>query len=161
MLSGADFSEVNDLARDLGDAPAKAGPFINSAVKVTALKVKRAAAKKVSRGARSWRAAAQAIDFDVTTFQGFGQSVIKAEVGYEKDKPAGPLGNLREFGAPDSPNGPLGPHNDLAASLEENEADFERGLEKAIVDGTQAVLDASTFTRGVGTFLRGGKLGDS
>jgi hypothetical protein len=156
-----DFSEVRAFAADLGDAPAKIGPFANSAIKFTSRKIQSEARKKVRRGDRSWRAAAVAINYDVTTFRGFGQSVIKSEIGYDKTRPAGALGNLREYGAPDSPSGPLAPHYDLAASLDEEELDFIRGMEKATEDATQAVVDVSSFGRSVGTFVRGGKLGDS
>lgn len=156
-----DFSEVNAFAADLGDAPAKIGPFVNSAIQFTSRKIQGEARKKVRRGSKAWRAAAVAITYDVTTFQGFGQSVIKSEIGYEKDRRAGALGNLREYGAPDSPSGPLAPHYDLAASLDEEELDFIRGMEKATEDATQAVVDVSSFGRSTGTFLRGGKLGSS
>lgn len=158
-MAAFDFSEVDQLAADLGEASALIGPFVNSAVKYTSTNVKKSAAKKVG-GSKSWGAAAQAINYDVTVFQGFGVSVIKADIGYDKERTAGALGNLREFGAPDSPSGPLGPHNDLAIALHENEADFVKGLELAERDATQAALDRSTVARTVGTFIRGGKLGD-
>lgn len=155
-----DFSEIDALAADLGDAPETIGPFVNSALQFTARNIKKSAQRSVAAGDRAWRPAVRSIGYDATTFQGFGKSVLKVEIGYNKDEPAGSLGNLREFGAPDSPAGPLGPHNDLAIALEENEIDFIRGVERAGADATQAALDRSTFFRSIGTFFRGGELGD-
>ncbi len=131
--AGFDFSEVDRLAADLGDVRDKIGPLINSAVQFTSVRIKKAAAKRVG-GSKTWGAAAQAIDYEIKTFQGFGASVLQSDIGYDKDKPAGELGNLREYGAPDSTGGPLTPHNDLAAALHENELDFGRGLAKAAQD---------------------------
>lgn len=133
MAGGFDFSEVDRLAADLGEVPDNIGPFLNSAVQHTGFRVKKGAAKRVA-GSKSWRAAAQAIDYEVKTLQAFGTSQIQVEIGYDKDKPAGALGNLREYGAPDSPSGPLGPHNDLAAALHDEEHDFVIGLDKALED---------------------------
>jgi hypothetical protein len=133
VAGGFDFSEVDRLAADLGEVSDNIGPLLNSAVQVTSVKVKKAAAKRVGASS-SWGAAAQAIDYEIKTLHGFGQSQIQSEIGYEKEKTAGALGNLREFGAPDSPTGPLAPHNDLAAALHENEKDFGYGLAKAAQD---------------------------
>lgn len=159
-MADFDFSEVDALIADLGDAPATIGPFVNSALQFTANNVKKSAQRSVSNGDKSWRSAVKSIGYDVTTFQGFGKSVLKVEVGYDKQERAGALGNLREFGAPDSPAGPLGPHNDLAIALEENEIDFIRGVERAGADAAQAALDKSTAARRLGTYIRGGELGD-
>ncbi len=134
MADGSvDFSDIDRLAADLEQVADNAGPLINSAIQVTSLKVKRSAAKKVGRST-TWKAAAGAIDYEIKTFQGFGQSLIQSEIGYDKQRPAGALGNLREFGAPDSDGGPLAPHNDLASALKENQQDFVLGLVKATED---------------------------
>lgn len=134
MADGSvDFSDIDRLAADLEQVSDNAGPPINSAIQVTSLKVKRAAAKRVGRS-KTWSPAAGAIDYEIKTFQGFGQSLIQSEIGYDKEKRAGGLGNLREYGAPDSDGGPLAPHNDLAASLKENQQDFVLGLVKATED---------------------------
>lgn len=159
-MADFDFSEIDALAADLGDAPSTIGPFLNSALQFTARNIKKSAQRRVSSGDKAWRSAVKSIGYDVTTFQGFDKSVLNVEVGYDKEVGSGSLGNLREFGAPDSPNGPLAPHNDLAIALEENETDFIRGVERATADATQAALDKSTLKRRIGTYLRGGKLGD-
>lgn len=160
-MADFDFSEVDALVADLGEAPDTVGPFVNSALQFTANNVKKAAQRSVSNGDKSWRSAVRSISYGVTTFLGFGRSVLKVEVGYEKDERAGALGNLREFGAPDSPAGPLAPHNDLAIALEANEIDFIRGVERAGADAAQAALDKSTRLRRLGTYIRGGELGSS
>lgn len=128
-----DLSEVLKLAADLGEVPGNAGPLLNSAVQLTAVKVKKAAAKTVGSRRKSWSVAAGSIDYDVKADPG-AVSTLTAEVGYNKSKRAGPLGNLIEFGAPGAPNGLLAPHNDLANALHENEADFQKGLEIALKD---------------------------
>lgn len=134
MSDGFDFSEVLQLAADLGEVSAAAGPLINSAVQVTAGKVKKAAAASVGSRRKSWSVAAGSIDYDLATFHGFGASVLKVEIGYNKGKRAGSLGNLIEFGAPGAPNGLVAPHHDLLNALHDNEDDFQHGLEQALID---------------------------
>lgn len=126
-----DFSELNSLAADLGKVADNAGPFIRSAVQFTATNVKKDAAKAVGASAKGWKPAAAAIDYDIKAEAGEGGSNLTAEVGYEKSKGAGPLGSLREFGAPGKQ---LAPHNDLANALEANQGDFQKGLETALKD---------------------------
>jgi hypothetical protein len=120
---------LDQLAADLGQVPKNIGPFINSAVQFTSVKVKKAAAKSVGR--KRWSAAAAAIDYELKVHAGLGGSSITSEIGYNKGKAGGPLGNLREFGAPGQ-NTP--PSNDLLNALEANQADFEKGLSKAAAD---------------------------
>lgn len=127
----ADFSELTQLSADLGKVPDNAGPFINSALQHTAVEVKKDTQESVKGGSRIWKALPRAISYDVATFQGFGSSVLKIDVGYEKAG-AGNLGNIREFGAAGS--SPVAPHNDLANALHKNEGDFQHGLEKALED---------------------------
>jgi hypothetical protein len=121
-----DFSEINALAADLGKVPGNAGENIRKAFTVTSLKTKRDAAAEVSKSP-TWKAAAAAISYDIKT----DGHTIESEVGYDKSVGAGPLGNLREYGAPGKQ---LAPHNDLANALEKNSPDFQSGLEKALRD---------------------------
>lgn len=131
-----DFSELNLLAADLDSVPEKSGPFIRAAVEVSARNVKDDAGGRVS-GRKHFKQAASAIDYELKGFQGFGSTVLQAEVGYNKDRPAGRLGNLVEFGAPGSANH-LAPGGELQAALHGNEDDFVRGLERAVDDGLKA-----------------------
>jgi len=146
-----DFSELNALSANLGEVADNTGPYINSAVQFTSKLIKESTQKSLKGASPRWRRLAGAVDYEVTTFQGFGASVIKSEIGYNKDKvlphkaprpgskrkvgpgTAGNLGSLREFGKPN-----LAPHNDLQKALKENEADLEKGIQKAIDDALKA-----------------------
>lgn len=132
-----DFSDLNALSADLDRAAADIEKFALGAIKFTSVNIKRAASRKVGRR-RHFRQAAQAIDFDVKKFFGFGAAVLQSEIGYSKDRPAGELGNLVEYGAPNSPNA-LTPGNELQSSMRENEADFVRGVTKAMDDSLKEV----------------------
>jgi hypothetical protein len=126
------FDDLDRLAADLESVPKNIGPFLESAVKFTSVRIKRGAARKVGRR-RHFKQAAAAIDFDVKHFKGFGAEVIQSEIGYNKDKDEGRLGNLVEYGAPGSPNA-LTPGNELVTTLHEEEPDFVSGIEKAVDD---------------------------
>lgn len=149
----ADFSEVIALAMDLGEVADNAGSHIRKAVEATAFDVKKDAVKKVGRRKLLGQAAA-AIDYELKHSQGFGATVLDAEIGYDKDKPGGPLGNLVEFGAPrakkhvlvkrggrtvavkvpgDIPK-PLPPGSELQGALQENEDNFVDRLDAAVDD---------------------------
>jgi hypothetical protein len=127
-----DSSELDRLAADLESVPHSIDPFLVSALKFTSVNIKRATSRKVGRR-KHFKQAAQAIDFEVKHFEGFGVHIIQSEVGYDKGKPAGELGNLVEYGAPGAANA-LAPGNELLSSLRENEADFVRGIERAEQD---------------------------
>lgn len=125
------FDDLNRLAADLESVPKTITPFLESALKFTSVRIKRGAARKVQRRKR-FKGAAKAIDFDLKRFSGFGANVIESEIGYDKAK-GGAIGSLAEFGAPGSPNA-LAPGNELATTLHEEEADFIRGIERAVDD---------------------------
>lgn len=127
-----DFSEIDRLASDIESVPKTIGPFLTSAFHVTSLRIKRGAQAKVRRR-RHFKQAARAIDYDLKRFRGFGVSILESEIGYNDENAAGELGNLIEFGAPNSPNA-LTPGNELATTLHEEEADFQQGIEKAVDD---------------------------
>jgi hypothetical protein len=134
------FDDLDRLAADLESVPKNIGPFLESAIKFTSVRIKRGAARKVGRR-RHFKQAAAAIDFDVKHFKGFGAEVVQSEIGYNKDKVVGEgkwrtpgnLGNIIEFGAPGSTNS-LTPGNELVTTLHEEEADFVSGIEKAVDD---------------------------
>ena len=129
--------DLTSLARDLGDAPRNAGPFLRKALQVTAGKVKKDAATSAGKSAHFGQAA-QAIDYDINATAADSGSSLTIDVGYNKGKTAGELGNLLEFGAPDATYGgkqvPLAPRSDLANALEANSDDFEHGIERAVND---------------------------
>ena len=127
-----DLSELDRLTADLGKVVDNAGPLINSAMQVTAGKVRDAARDSVKGGARSWKALPNTIDYDKTVRHIFGVSQLQIDIGYNKDRGgAGDLGNLREYGAPAKG---LAPHNDLQQAAHANEDDFAHGLDQALRD---------------------------
>ena len=136
-MSDTDFSELTDLTRDLGEAPRNVGPFLRSALMKTAGNIKKDAAASVGNS-EMWSGAAGAINYDVEATAGDSASTLVVEVGYDKQKAGGALGNLREFGAPAATYGgkvvPLAPHNDLRDALRGNADDFERGIDRAVED---------------------------
>lgn len=134
MSSSSDFSELDKLATDLGVVHEAAGPFLRAAVEHTAVNVKNAARESVKSGSRDWRAAAAAIGYTTKGSAAEGGSSITAEVGYRKGG-GGDLGNLREFGAPGRR---LAPHNDLLNALNDNQADLDAGISKALADAEKA-----------------------
>ena len=123
-----DWSDFDKLERDLGEVPDNAGPNIRTAMVVTSRSIKDTWASKVG-GSPGLGGLARAVTFDLSGFQGFGTTVLESEIGYDKSRAQGPLGNISEFGSAKHPARGFG-----LASLQENEADFERGQEQAIDD---------------------------
>ena len=133
MADGAsfDFSEIDQLAADLGTVADAAGPNIHSAIKGTSLGVKKAWQEPL-KGSKTLPRLPYAISFDITVGQFFGVSVIKSEIGFDKDKPQGPLGNVSEYGTPTTTGRGFG-----LRALEQNQGDFERGLDIALKQAEQ------------------------
>lgn len=123
---GSDASELGRLAADLGKVADNAVPNIRKALDVTSGKIRKTWREKLGRsptlpglpGALSW---------DVTGEASLTGSVLQSEIGFDKQRYQGPLGNISEFGTPTVTGRGFG-----LASLHENEADFQRGLEIAI-----------------------------
>lgn len=131
--AGFDFSEILSLAADLGDiADGDIEAPVKKALSVTSMKIKKAAQEKV-RGRLQLGQAASAITYDVTA----GGGTIESEIGYDKGRSVGKLGNLVEFGAPGSSNS-LAPGMELQRSLHEQEEDFEFGIRRAVDDALKA-----------------------
>lgn len=128
----ADFSELMHLAADLEQGGEAISANVRKAVQVTSHKIKEDAKASV-RGRRGLGHAANAITYDTTE----SLDGVEAEIGYDKGRGAGKLGNLIEFGAPNSGN-QLAPSHDLGNALLNNEDDFVHGLEKAVDDALNA-----------------------
>lgn len=126
-----DFSELYQLAADLESAPDSLPKYLRKALDVTSVKVKKDAQASV-KGRKGLGHAAAAIDYELSGSSG-AVSEMSAEVGYNKGKGAGALGNLIEFGAPNSGNH-LSPSHDLGNALLKNEDDFVRGVAAAVDD---------------------------
>lgn len=127
-----DASELYRLAADLESVAKNIGPFLTAALHGTSKLIKKSAQAKVRRRHKRFRGSARAIDYDLTRFRGFGASVIESEIGYDKQK-GGALGSIIEFGAPGVANA-VSPGSELAQALREEEADFLRGIERAVED---------------------------
>lgn len=144
-----DFDELMSLAADLETGGAAVSEGARTAINVTSVKVKKDAQKTV-RVRKGLGHAANAIDYELSQ----DDSGVSAEVGYDKSRPAGPLGSLIEFGAPNakaymlkngknvpvpgSPSKPLAPSHDLGNALLANEDDFVHGMERAVDDALKA-----------------------
>ena len=127
-----DASEINKLAADLGDVKNNIGPYVNSAVQRTSHRISDAWEEKL-QGSEYLPHLGGAVSYDVSVFQGFGVSVIESEIGFDKGRTQGPLGNISEFGSINNPGRGYG-----LASLEENQDDFDRGLAAAAEDAFKA-----------------------
>lgn len=124
MADGADFdfSELNYLSADIGEAAVGVNDKLQTALGVSAGRIKEAWRGKLE-GSETLPALPYAVSYDVDETNLFGVDVIRAEIGFDKDRSQGPLGNISEFGTPSTP-----PRGFGHAALEENQADFERGV---------------------------------
>ena len=127
----ADFGELMQLEADIEHAADALPKYLRKALDVTSISVKKDAQATV-KGRKGLGHAAGAIDYELKGSSG-SVSEMSSEIGYDKGKPAGALGNLIEFGAPNSGN-QLAPSHDLGNALLANEADFVRGVEAAAAD---------------------------
>jgi hypothetical protein len=123
-MSDFDFSELDKLAVDIGTASGEVVGNVVKAVKVTSHNVKKDWQEPL-QGSSTLPALARAVSYDVTV----RATGVEGEVGFDKDKPQGPLGNISEFGSPTSP-----PRGFGLAALEKNQDDFVRGIEIATDD---------------------------
>jgi len=128
-----DFTELDQLSADLGKVAEHVGPNVNTAITVTSINIKKSWQEPL-RGSGTLPQLPYAINFDITTFQGFGASVIKSEIGFDKEKPQGALGNVSEYGTPSITGRGYG-----IAALHANESDFQKGLEIAVEKAEKAV----------------------
>lgn len=125
-----DFTELDKLAADLGNAPRDAGKRIRQAVEITARNVKDAWKDKLE-GTEGVPHGAYTITYDLDAKPGDDMSSITAEIGAERGRAQAPIVTVIEFGAPGNN---LSPRGYGAGALQENQSDFEKGLEIAIGD---------------------------
>lgn len=136
-----DASDLSRLAADIGRAPSKSGRTLRQAIEVTARNIRDSAREKAS-GLEHAPAFPYSITYDVgvnnsllrDTFGGGGADTIMADIGPDKDRPQGSLGNLLEYGSVNN-----SPRGIMHGALQENEADFEKGIDKAIDDALKGV----------------------
>lgn len=120
-----DFSELNKLTADLGQAPVKMIPLVRKAVEITARNIKddwqSSAAKASGQHARLFP---KSIDYDMGLDS---DGAITAEIGPNLGRVQGSLGILE-----DSPGGVRSrPQNAGRKAAKKNEQDFMDGLAKA------------------------------
>lgn len=112
------MDDVTRLVIDLEAAIGATVPAVTGVVSKGALNVKTSAARRIS-GHPHLPSYPQSISYDLFTLPGS----VRAEIGPDKDKRQGALGNIPEFGTVN--NAPL-PH--LGPALEEEAPRFERAL---------------------------------
>ena len=117
-----DFSELNTLAADLGEAPVKVIPFARKAVEVTARNVKDDWRKEAKR--KGLKQYAGAVDYDM---QLDTDGSIGADIGPNLGKAQGTFGFVE-----DAAGGVRSaPQHAGRNAAKKNEADFEKGLLQA------------------------------
>ena len=121
--------DLSVLAADLGDVPEKSGTFFRKAVEVTARHVRDTGRKNATGLAHAPR-----FPFSITYDIDISPAGVVAEVGPDKDRAQGALGNLIEYGSVNNP-----PQGIMHGALQANEADFERGIERATDDALKAL----------------------
>jgi len=94
-----DDSAIHDLAAALGEVASSAGPYVRDAVETTAIDVRDDWRERAS-GIKGMKHYPNSIGYDFTSFQGFGATVLSCEIGPDKNKRQGPLGNIVEYGSP-------------------------------------------------------------
>jgi len=108
------------LAADLLKAAGEAIVATRAVVQKGALNIKQGAKANVLKSAPINNAHAHhAITYDTTV----GATAIEAEIGYDRDKRGGKLGNILEYGTRNNP-----PHRDLGRALDAEEDAFKVNL---------------------------------
>lgn len=123
-----DFTELDKLAADLGEVPKTIGPFVRKAAEVSARNV-RDDWRKNARGMAHAPAFPGSITYDLKGGNAVRGSEIDAEIGPDKGRPQGALGNLIEYGSVNNPPQGLG-----LGALQRNQEDFVIGMVKAEED---------------------------
>lgn len=120
-------SEVRKLIADMGNVPSQVAADVLRSTRRGAWQVKQDAQKRASGLAHAPHYP-RAITYDVRV----AANAIIAEIGPDKSKPQGPLGNILEFGTVNNP-----PHPHLAPALDKETPKYIAALE-AVLGG---VLD--------------------
>jgi hypothetical protein len=113
----SDFSELHRFAADLGKVPGRVVPAVRPVVERGAFNIKKDAAARVSGLAH-----APAYPYSI----GYEMHGLAAEIGPDKDRRQGALGNILEYGT--SKNAPI-PH--MGPAIEAEAPKFEAALAKA------------------------------
>lgn len=133
--------DFGKLSRDLSAVPAESGKLFRQAIEVTARNIKDTA-RENSQGMEHAPHFPRSITYDISAntsllrnvLGGGGTDELYAEIGPDKNLPQGALGNLLEYGSIRNP-----PQGIMHGALQANEADFERGIEKATDDALKGL----------------------
>ena len=123
-----DYTDLTKLTVDIGAVPGDTSENVRTAVKVTSLNIKNAWKAKL-QGSATLPALPNAVTFDMTE----SATGVESDIGFDKGRKQGALGNISEYGTPKT-----APRGFGLASLHENEEDFERGIEIAIDQALKA-----------------------
>lgn len=123
-MADFDFSEIDKLAADLSSVARDTQPNVRKAVEVTARKIKDGWRDRL-KGSATLPGLPGAVSYDIDEPGGS----VEAEIGFDKGRRQGALGNVSEFGTPT-----VGPRGYGLASLEENQEDFAKGIGLAAGD---------------------------
>lgn len=123
--------EIDRLAIDIDRAAVRMLDNLEKALEVTARGIKESAAKSVRSTFGHIPALPYSIDYDVEWYRGG----LRAEIGYNPDKPQGNMGHIIEFGSSTGYDAPNAPQRNLAKGLAEWREDALNGLRKAVLDG--------------------------
>lgn len=121
-MDGVTVTGLNAVVSDLNAFPRKLAVNVHKAVKVTSQKVRDDARNRI-KGHKYLPAYPYSITYDTkVTAEG-----AEGEIGPDKGRPQGPLGNIVEYGT--SKNAPI-PH--LGPALDANAEDLVAGIEIAV-----------------------------
>jgi hypothetical protein len=123
---GADMSEVNKLAADLVAASFATLPMAEKVLEVGAVKIKKASQRNIRAADKAGRL--PGYPSSITYDTGTSGAKVTAEIGPDKDRNQGPLGNVLEYGTSDT--API-PH--LQPALEAEAPTVERLLAEGAV----------------------------
>lgn len=124
------MDDLRSLAHDLSEAPVKVQREALALVEHGAHNVKEAWARNAQASSgRMAPAYPSAITYDLMPIGSALAGHISAEVGPDKSRRQGALGNLLEFGSVNSP-----PHDDGGRALRHEAPAFERALAEATLN---------------------------
>ena len=138
-------TDFGRLARDVSDFPEDTMPIFRRAAVKTATSIKETARKNATGLAHAPRFPSSiSYDFAGDSHGGGvlgalvgamnGKYDITMEIGPDKDRPQGALGNLIEYGSLNNP-----PQGIMHGALQAHERDFERNVDNAVDEAWKAL----------------------
>jgi hypothetical protein len=122
------MDDLRSLAHDLSEAPRKVQREALAVVEHGAVNVKKDWAENArASSGRMAPAYPSSISYDISLGAALA-GVVEAQIGPDKQKRQGALGNLLEFGSANN-----APHNDGGRALKKEAPEFERALSEAML----------------------------